>query len=81
MQIHVTMSLNSRFKATKITGQRRIPEERNCCYQDVYVNSFFPCTARLWNSRNPMPRSGWSALHGVNPIYTKISSFNIFSKR
>ena len=44
------MSLNSRFKATKITGQRRIPEERNCCYQDVYVNSFFPCTARLWNS-------------------------------
>ena len=20
------------------------------CYQDVYVNSFFPCTARLWNS-------------------------------
>ena len=20
------------------------------CYQDVYVNSFFPCSARLWNS-------------------------------
>ena len=20
------------------------------CYNDVYVNSFFPCTARLWNS-------------------------------
>ena len=20
------------------------------CYKDVYVNSFFPCTARLWNS-------------------------------
>ena len=19
------------------------------CYKDVYVNSFFPCTARLWN--------------------------------
>ena len=50
------MSLNSRFKASKIIGQRkapcrkRIPEERNCCYQDVYVNSFFPSTARLWNS-------------------------------
>ena len=21
------------------------------CYMDVYVNSFFPCTARLWNSQ------------------------------
>ena len=20
------------------------------CYKDVYVNNFFPCTARLWNS-------------------------------
>ena len=20
------------------------------CYKDVYVNSFFPCRARLWNS-------------------------------
>ena len=20
------------------------------CYKEVYVNSFFPCTARLWNS-------------------------------
>ena len=20
------------------------------CYKDIYVNSFFPCTARLWNS-------------------------------
>ena len=20
------------------------------CYKDVYVNSFFPCTAKLWNS-------------------------------
>ena len=20
------------------------------CYKDVYVNSFFPCTVRLWNS-------------------------------
>ena len=20
------------------------------CYNDIYVNSFFPCTARLWNS-------------------------------
>ena len=20
------------------------------CYKDVYVNSFFPCMARLWNS-------------------------------
>ena len=20
------------------------------CYKDVYVNSFFPCTTRLWNS-------------------------------
>ena len=20
------------------------------CYENVYVNSFFPCTARLWNS-------------------------------
>ena len=20
------------------------------CYKDAYVNSFFPCTARLWNS-------------------------------
>ena len=20
------------------------------CYKDVYVNSFFPCTARFWNS-------------------------------
>ena len=20
------------------------------CYKDVYINSFFPCTAKLWNS-------------------------------
>ena len=80
------------------------------CYKDVYVNSFSPRTARLWNSQplecfpltydlsgfksritsfnsrfflnrfpvclnlfcasfscNSMPRSGCSALHGVNP--------------
>ena len=82
------------------------------CYKDVYVNSFFPRTAKLWNSLpiecfpltydlsgfksrinrhlltvgsfetdflepviffvlffscNSMPRSGCSALHGVNP--------------
>ena len=82
------------------------------CYKDFYVNSFFPCVARLWNSLpiewfyliydlngfksriyrhllvvvfflnrcpawfnifvlffscNSMPRSGCSALHGVNP--------------
>ena len=24
--------------------------ETRICYKDVYVNSFFPCTARLWNS-------------------------------
>ena len=35
------------------------------CYKDVYVNSFFPHIARLWN--NSMPRSCCSALHGVNP--------------
>ena len=41
------------------------------CYKDVYVSSFFPRTARLCNSCNSMPRSGCSALHGVNTNYKK----------
>ena len=45
------------------------------CYQDVYVHSFFPRTARPWNYLRiecltlPMilvALSGCSALHGVN---------------
>ena len=48
------------------------------CYKDVYFNSFFPRTARIWNSLplecfpltynllNSMPCSGCTALLGVN---------------
>ena len=50
------------------------------CYKDVYVNSFFPCTATLWKiecfpltcdlsglSLGLTDISDCSVLHGVNP--------------
>ena len=33
------------------------------CYKDVYVNSFFPCTARLWNS---LPIECFCLTYGLN---------------
>ena len=35
------------------------------CCKNVYVNSFFPCTARLWNSV---------------PMYLRMFSFDLWSK-
>ena len=59
------------------------------CYNDVYVNSIFLFTARLWNSLpiecfpltydlNSMPRSGSSALNGENHNKKKVYILFLF---
>ena len=40
------------------------------CYKDFYVNSFFPCTARLWNS---VPIEGFYLTHDLNGFKTRIN--------
>ena len=39
-------------------------------YKDVYVNSFFPCTARLWNS---VPRECFPLTYDLNSFKSGIS--------
>ena len=39
------------------------------CYKDVYVNSFFPCTARLWNS---LPVKCFSLTYDLNEFESRI---------
>ena len=40
------------------------------CYKDVYVNSFFPCTARLWNS---LPIEGFPLTYDINGFKPRIN--------
>ena len=40
------------------------------CYKDVYVNSFFPCTARFWNS---LPIECFPLTHNLNGLKSRIN--------
>ena len=40
------------------------------CYKDVYVNSFFPCTARLWN---PLPIEFFPLTYDLNGFGSRIN--------
>ena len=40
------------------------------CYKDVYVNSFFPCTARLWNS---LPIECFPLTYDLNGFNSRIN--------
>ena len=40
------------------------------CYKDVYVNSFFPCTAKLWNS---LPVECFPFTYDVSGFKSKIN--------
>ena len=40
------------------------------CYKDVYVNSFFPCTARLWNS---LPTECFCLIYNLNGFKSSIN--------
>ena len=40
------------------------------CYKDVYVNSFFPCTARLWNS---LPIEWFPLTYNLNGSKSRIN--------
>ena len=40
------------------------------CYKDVYVNSFFPCTARLWNS---LPIECFPLTYDLNGFKSRIN--------
>ena len=40
------------------------------CYKDVYVNSFFPRTARLWNS---LPIECYSSTYNLNGFKSRIN--------
>ena len=40
------------------------------CYKDVYVNSFFPCTARLWNS---LPMECFPLTHDLSGFKSRIN--------
>ena len=42
------------------------------CYKDVYVNSFFPCTARLWNS---LPRECFSLTYDLIGFKSRINRY------
>ena len=39
------------------------------CYKDVYVNNFFPCTARLWNF---VPIECFSSTYDLNGFKSRI---------
>ena len=40
------------------------------CYKDVYVNSFFPCAARLWNS---LPIQCFPLTYNLNGFKSRIN--------
>ena len=40
------------------------------CYKDVYVNSFFPCTARLWNF---LPLECFPLTYNLNGMKSRIN--------
>ena len=40
------------------------------CYKDVYVNSFFPCTAKLWNS---LPTECFPLTYGLSGFKSRIN--------
>ena len=40
------------------------------CYKDVYVNSFFPCTARPWNS---LPIECFHLTHDLSGFKSRIN--------
>ena len=40
------------------------------CYKDVYLNSFFPCTARLWNS---LPIECFSLTYDLSGFKSRIN--------
>ena len=40
------------------------------CYKDVYVNSFFPCTARFWNS---LPIECFPLINDLNDLKSRIN--------
>ena len=40
------------------------------CYMDVYVNSFFPCTAKLWNS---LPVECFPLTYNLNGFKSRIN--------
>ena len=42
------------------------------CYKDVYVNSFFPCTARLWNS---LPIECFPFTYDLSGFKTRINRY------
>ena len=41
------------------------------CYKDVYVNSFFPRTARIWNS---LPIECFPSIYNLNGFKSRIST-------
>ena len=42
------------------------------CYKDVYINSFFPCTARLWNS---LPIEYFPLTYDLSGFKSRINSY------
>ena len=42
------------------------------CYKDVYVNSFFPCTARFWNS---LPRECFPLTYDLRGFKSRINRY------
>ena len=42
------------------------------CYKDVYVKSFFPCTARLWNS---LPIESFPLTYNLNGFKSRINRY------
>ena len=40
------------------------------CYKDVYVNNFFPCTARLWNS---LPIECFALTYDLNGFKSRVN--------
>ena len=42
------------------------------CYKDVYVNNFFPCTARLWNS---LPIECFSLTYDLSGFKSRINRY------
>ena len=45
------------------------------CYKDVYVNSFFPCTGRVWNS---LPIEFFPLTYDFRGFKSKVNRHNLF---
>ena len=67
----LVLLLFSQGKSTNYSNRmHNFPDTIPRSYKDVYVNSFFPCTARLWN---PLPIEFFPLTYDLNGFGSRIN--------